>query len=229
MLVPCFIIFFIISCFIFLYLRIKFITFEYLNFENITNVEDILNNSKNGDLLFLSGSTHGEKAIRWYHSSQWSHCSFIFRDVDENTGKDIAYIFESDLGQGSKDGPRVMRLKDKLDRWKGENIIAWKKYNGDIKTYDILKIATFYHINNYDFDNKMYSWFFSSNPNSFFYKYVKDEKKVFCSELVADVLQKLGIISKDHTPSWYTPKDIFEYPFKYPKNYSKEYYIELKK
>ncbi len=174
--------------------------------------QDFEDKVNNGDLLFFTGNTFGEKSIRWYHKSYWSHCSFVFRDIDKNTGLDTAFVLESDLGQHHRDGPRVTRLTDKLKNWKGLSIIAWRKYKGSpIKKDDILAIATDYYTQNYTFDRSMYSWFFSNYPESSLYKKTKDPKAMFCSELIADVLQRLNVLDKQYISSWYTPETFYSW------------------
>jgi hypothetical protein len=169
---------------------------------------DLLSNVDNGDILFFAGTTFGEKSIKWYHKSEWNHCCFVFRDVDETTGLDTPFILESDLGQRHRDGPRVMKLEEKLKLWKGHHIGMWRKYifADRPNKYDILKIATNYFTGDFGFDKSMYSWFFSGNPESKIFKSLKDPKKIFCSELVASTLQDLNILDKEKIPAWYSPQ-----------------------
>lgn len=178
---------------------------------NITK-EDFLRDVNTGDLLFFSGATFSEKSIKWCHGSNWNHCAIVLRDRDLLNGEDTPFIFESDIGQGYKDGPRVMRLDDKLKRWKGDKILGWRRYMGEgITSKDsirakILEVATKCYKEGYGFDNTFYSWFLSSSD---FFKLVKDPRKVFCSEIVADTLHQIGILSSDHPPCWYTPEYFF--------------------
>lgn len=178
---------------------------------DLLTVEDLISNSKTGDLLFFSGYTFAERSIRCYHNSFYNHCCLIFRDLDED-GKDIPYIFESDLGQGYREGPRVMKLKDKLSRWRGMKYVCWRKYvppNHDETLrptgQNVRDVAQQYL--SHDFDRSMASWVFSGTPDGGLYKYFKPPNSVFCSEMVAITLQELGILSKDHIPGWYTPED----------------------
>lgn len=182
--------------------------------------EELLKTVDNGDLIFLAGETQGEKTIRFFHNSYYSHMCLVFRDGVENsvdganTLENTIFVWESDLGQRYKDGPRVMRLSEKLDRWKGMKIGMIKKYippdalgMDRPRTADILSIAQSYLSENIDMDISMASWFFSRWPDSFLFGLVKDGKKVFCSELIADTFQKLGIMSRKRHPAWYSPED----------------------
>lgn len=184
------------------------------------NIEDLLKNVENGDLIFLSGDTQGERAIRMAHNSYYSHVGFLFvdkRGAIDSTPKNTVFIWESDLGQGYRDGPRIMRLWDKLSRWKGCKIGMIRKYSSFFhrpKTEEILNVAKPILDANIGMDISMTSWFFSDYPESKIFKFLKDDK-VFCSGLVAFTLQKLGIMDYRKHPSWYTPenfasgKDVF--------------------
>jgi hypothetical protein len=105
--------------------------------------KELLDEVENGDLLFFTGETYGEKAIRWYSGSNFSHICMVFRD-NEN-GSSVSFVWEADVGQRYKEGPRVMRLKEKLERWKGVKICALKKMIGKRpSTLDILKVVERY-------------------------------------------------------------------------------------
>lgn len=157
----------------------------------------LLEKADNGDLLFFSGDTIGEKAIKVYTGSCYTHVAFVFRDLDEEQTPpvEVAFIWEADLGQGYRDGARVMRLSDKLKRWKGRPVIGWRKSKERPDKQSILK-----SINQnvkLDMDSSMVAWIFP---------FLKQPNKVFCSELVALTLQDLGMLGKTR-PSSFSPKD----------------------
>lgn len=178
--------------------------------------ENLLSKVQNGDLLFFAGTSQGERVIRFFHNSYYSHVCMVFRDpngaIDE-TPENTIFIWETDLGQNYKEGPRIMRLSEKLDRWKGSKIGMWLRYIPPDPlgldrplTSDILAIAQEYLDAEIEMDINMLSWFFSSWPESFIFKLLKN-KKVFCSELVVDTLQRLGIVARVRHPSFYTPEN----------------------
>lgn len=148
---------------------------------------------KNGDLLFLCGTTQGEKIIRWYTNSPFSHVAMLFVEDEK------VYVWECDLGQKYKAGTRVMALSDKLERWKGLKIGGIKRLNTKHpSTENILKLVEKYK--NVDFDNKMYRWLFSN------FITIKD-KHMFCTELIATTLQELHVIDDKKTPVEHSPTD----------------------
>ena len=91
---------------------------------------DLIEKGDNGDIILLAGDTPGEKTCRWCTGSIFSHVGFLFREIHPETKEDILYITDCDIGQGTKEGSRVMVLSDKLKRYKGFKIGAIKKFQG---------------------------------------------------------------------------------------------------
>jgi hypothetical protein len=174
---------------------------------------NILSEVENGDIVLLSGTTSGERMCKSSTNTIFSHVGFLFREKHEITGEDIVYILDCDVGQGTKDGVRVMRLIDKLHKYRGYRIGAYKKlvctasdkYSNKCRpTLDkILEIIGRYQ--KIDFDDVIATWWVSHIP--FLYKKVKNEGKMFCSEFVAKVYQDLGILKKNKVAAWYHPGD----------------------
>jgi hypothetical protein len=186
-------------------------------FRRAEGYEDLLSKVQNGDLLFFAGSSQGERVIRFFHNSYYSHMCIVFKDPNgaiDDTPENTIFIWETDLGQRYKDGPRIMRLSEKLDRWKGSKIGMWMRYIPPDAlgldrplTSDILAIAQEYLDADIQMDINMVSWFFCRWPESFIFRSLKNKNNVFCSELVADTLQRIGILAKGRHPSWYTPEN----------------------
>lgn len=167
--------------------------------------DKLLTQSKNGDLVFFSGNTFGESSIKYYTKSIVSHVALIFWDTDIFSNNLIPYIWESDLGQDYKDGPRIMRLIDKLDRYKGDKICIWKRYFGPpITTSAILSIVPKYV--DMDINVNMIYWLYSSKPESATFKFFKPSDCIYCSELIASTFIDIGIFDTSHHPSYYTPQ-----------------------
>ena len=165
------------------------------NSNHITHISlgDVIKEVDNGDIIFFTGTTFGEKSCKWFIGSIFSHIGFLFREKHPTTQEDIVYIFECDLGQVSKEGVRIMSLKDKLSRYPGLRIGAIKKLivaegNERPKLYDILGLVKKYE--NIKFDHKIITWWVSNYPK--IYNIFKNPETMFCSELVAGVYQDLG-------------------------------------
>lgn len=167
--------------------------------------EDIKKNLNTTDLIFFCGETYNEKAIRWVTGCNFSHVGMIVK----HPKTEELFLWEADIGQGEKKGPRLINLKQKLNRYKGSRVAAWIKVTPAQKIYiqDIVSIIS--RNKNKKMQQRMYTWFLSNFPNSRLFNILNDENKVFCSELVADTYQRLALIKGDKPPSYYAPKDFF--------------------
>jgi len=184
-------------------------------FPDISFLEEV----GNGDLIFFCGDTPGERTCRWCTNTMFSHVGMLFKERNPESGEDVIYVWESDLGQKTKDGPRLIRLDDKLKKYHGQNYFMWRKLkSNNPSTENIMKVVEKYK--SYKFDDKMLSWWVSYPFLGFIHDSIKDEKKVFCSELIALTMQSEHInmlhTEKDKTyiASSYSPKNFAEFPIK---------------
>lgn len=160
------------------------------------NYKNLFPNVKNGDLIFLSGTTHNENVGKWFSNSLFSHVGLLFRDE-----KDDVYILDSDIGQNMKDGVRIQLLDDKLKKYKGNQVLGYRSINKEIN-YDLIEDI----INkdkDLEFDYWMLDWILLPlKIGSFF----KNKDKVFCSEYIHSVLKKCGVICKNTDSYEISPK-----------------------
>lgn len=180
-------------------------------------LETIINEIENGDILLLSGDTSGERTCRYFAGSCFSHVGLLFREIHPHTNEDIVYILESDIGQGGKDGVRVMTLLDKLERYQGFRVGAIKKLvNKNPPLKDIVSlIGKYEHV---DFDHKMATWWTADIKP--LYNLFKSPDKMFCSEFLAAALQELNILRKDRHPAWYHPGNFHRNTLSFEDGYS---------
>jgi hypothetical protein len=187
------------------------------------SINEILSIVDNGDLLFLSGETFPEKAIKTYTRSPYSHVGLIFLDLNKKNTKIIPYLWEADVGGRRKDGPRIIKLKTKLEHpGKGRTKVAMIKFlkAERPKTTDILKSVK--RNVNRTMDDLMISWLFSYWPYSTLFKLSHDENKVFCSELVAQTLIDCRLLDENVHPSYYSPELLRKQEI-----YGKEIFVNL--
>lgn len=155
-----------------------------------------------GDLIFFSGNNPIEIAIKFFTGCNMTHVGLIIKE------NDILYVWESDIGQKHREGPRIITLDDKLKYWHGFHNIAWKKYipedsvTGISKrpsANQVLRIVDKYV--NLPFNDNLYEWFFNLNSNK-----NNIPESLFCSSLVAITLIELGILNKKmHPITWWSP------------------------
>jgi len=172
-----------------------------------TSLKNFLEKADNGDIILMAGNTRGERACRWASSSIFSHCGMLFREKHPETKEDILYVWEADIGQGSKKGPRIMPVKDKLQRYRGFKILGWKpldalKRPGLDRILQIVKKHS-----KKSLDSQMWPWVWGKLGSLTLSRWSKDPQRVFCSELLAMTLQDLEMIPKNRSPYLYSPQD----------------------
>jgi hypothetical protein len=175
--------------------RIKNVKLHELNY--------FLENVKNGDLLFFSGSSPSENMIKWYTDSKFSHVAMC---IIENND---VYIVEADIGQQSKEGVRVIPFLKKIKHYKGvDKIFGWRQMN--IHNLPNIKeriIESFKKQFNKKLDNSMLSYVF---------KRKRTNNDVFCSEFICNVFCDITNKKSSTQCNFYSPKD-FEKNVKYVK------------
>ena len=77
----------------------------------------VLAEADTGDLIFFSGTSFGERSIKLYSRSVWTHVGIVFRDPDGDSSSKL-FLAEADVGQRKKDGPRVILLSEKFEAFR---------------------------------------------------------------------------------------------------------------
>ncbi len=91
------------------------------------DADNVFKYADNGDIILMSGDTRGDRICKWFSNTIFSHVGILFRENHPKTGENVLYIWDCDIGQRSREGPRVMRLDNKLKYYKGFKIAGWKK------------------------------------------------------------------------------------------------------
>ena len=165
-----------------------------------TTQNDVLTNASTGDVIFLSGTTHGEKCCKVTIDCIFSHIAFVVRD------KESVWIWECDVGQRQKEGTRAMPLAHKLKHFKGELIAGWKPLLRGHPPYTAV-MNTIQKQLKYKMDMLMLPWFVSWWPT--LHRILKKKEKTFCSALVAELSQEVGIMKKSRLTASHAPTDWF--------------------
>lgn len=203
-----------------------------------------LNDFDNGDLVFLSGDSYGEKTVRFFTGSPWSHVAMVIKEYEkiEGLGDETKflpkiYLYECDLGSKVHEGVRLISLERKLNRKELNNVMALRKIN---KPLDKDTLLDLYEKNkDIGFDHKMAPWIwwkfgFHGEKDSQKKEQVNSQKKekdsLFCSEMIIKTMIELDILPKNAKPYTYTPEDLFSTKLmtnlKY--SYSDPIYFKLK-
>jgi len=179
--------------------------------------ERVLEQADNGDIILLASPN---KVIEFFAESPFTHVCLVFRDYETKgcRGNRIPYAWDADVGQKSRAGPRVMRLEDKLKRYRGGRFCAWKRLQGRRPpTTQFLSVLPSYF--EYDIDVTFVRWFLcrvlarvpcASVRRLQAFLDPSHLKLIFCSELIALTLQKFGILQKHVSATAVSPGDCYE-------------------
>ena len=136
-----------------------------------------------GDLIFFSGTSFGERSIKLYSRSVWTHVGIVFRDDDSEGDQSKLFLAEADVGQRKKDGPRVILLSEKFEAFRrrcstpGEKItVGWKKWSRGPRPDPKKIMAEVQKLFTRSMDLNMGCWIFARWPDSRCYKYFRPDE-----------------------------------------------------
>lgn len=185
------------------YPRLDFTRISIKQMPEIMDRDTILKEANNGDLIFLCGTTYTENALKYLGDCMFSHIGILVRENDK------VYIWDCDMGQGYRDGVRVMLLEEKLSRFKGEKIGCIKKLLGGTLPKDKINKVLEKSLN-ITFYNGIWKWLMAD-----MIALREKETEMFCSEFVAHALQSLRVLPELKEPHFrapysFTPGDFFK-------------------
>jgi len=186
-----------------------------------SNYESIRPNLSTGDIVLFSGKGPISASIKLATKSKWSHVGMVvcleeydFVTVWESTQLSNIKDLETDK---FKKGVQVVPLSLRLTQYNGEIAIRHLQ-NANLNAIDIHTLMQFrkemsgrcYEKNTLELLKSAYDGPFGENT--------EDLSSLFCSELVAESYQKLGLLSSNIASNEYTPA-----------NFSSESNLELLK
>lgn len=178
---------------------------------NYLKVRDLI---QTGDVIAFSGRGLFSQIIKLRINCPISHVGIVVRSND-TTGlfADSVLLLESTTLTKGLDADGMDVIKGVQMRWLSQVV---ESYDGDVSIYQLKNYPT------PENEKKMIDWLREKKFQKTAYDYkqiaylgfktknLKDNENstLFCSELVAKCLQKLGILSEDYHPSLMTPKDV---------------------
>ena len=162
-----------------------------------------------GDIVLFSGKGGISTGIKWFTQSKWSHVGMVLRLPEwdavliwESTTLDDVAEIES--GKARK-GVQIVPLSERLRKYPGEASIRLLKAD---RTPEMLKDLSLlraevkgrpYEKDKLELFKAAYEGPFGDN--------VEDLSSLFCSELIAEAYQRMGLLSDKKPSNEYTPKD----------------------
>ena len=202
-----------------------------------TSCAKVFSDADNGDIILWSSNT---KLIQYASDAPFTHVNMVFRDYEKGrSGKRCLYCWEADLGQNYRSGPRIIRLKDKLEGYKGVPIMGWKPLVKGGRPTSRQLLETAFPYLDYTMDVNTLRWLISrlleATPcgGGKFQNFLNSKifKQITCSELIAETLNQVGILNLDPPASQYTPGDWLynNLNLKTPNEYGPTYFFRSKK
>jgi hypothetical protein len=168
--------------------------------------ENIRNELNTGDIILFSGRALFSRIVQIGTRSPWSHIGIVVRFT---TPFDFVALWESDITIG---GVQLTNLSARIKKYKGQVVVRHLEGTSlginEINIFhavrEELKLRP-YQVNKFEMIRAAYDkglWLAKAQE--------KDISSLFCSELVAETLQRIGILNPDLSSNEFTPGDFDE-------------------
>ena len=175
----------------------------------LAHYADLRDDLKMGDLILYSGKETISNVIKLVTSSRWSHIGMVF-DLPEY---DFVTVWEATTLSNARDltsgkfgkGVQLIPLSERVRIYDGE--IAMRRLQPPVTAEQVIALVQLrrqlrgkpYEEDNMGLIRSAYDGTFGTNQ--------EDLTSVFCSELVAEAYQSMGLLSESLPSNEYTPAD----------------------
>ncbi|GAM65520.1 hypothetical protein JCM19232_5020 [Vibrio ishigakensis] len=170
---------------------------------------------KTGDVVLFSGKGAISHGIKLFTFSKWSHVGMVLKLPDTDT--DTVFLWESttlsnlaDAIDGkTKKGVQLVLLSDRIRTYDGETCVRHLQgFQVDNAKYEKL-MALRKTLRNKPYEKDQIELIKSAYDGPWGHN-EEDLSSLFCSELVAEAYQCLGLISNKVSSNEFTPKNFAE-------------------
>jgi hypothetical protein len=175
--------------------------------------ETLRKNLRTGDLVLFSGKGAMSHGIKLFTSSKWSHVGMVLKLPDTDT----IFLWESttllnlaDAIDGKrKKGVQLVLLSDRIKTYDGDaSIRHLQNFSVSVSRYEkLMKLRKSFR--NKPYEKSQIELLKSAYDGPWGHN-EEDLSSLFCSELVAEAYQCLGLISNKIPSNEFTPKDFTE-------------------
>lgn len=164
---------------------------------------------KTGDVLLFSGRSHVSEGIKYLTASNWSHVGLLYRDpatdeLDVWEAGSRADMIDLDTG-GLHRGVRRVRLTDRLAVYDGEAFVRPLAKPLDRDRLAVLETMRT-ELRGRAYEDSLLEMVLAAYDGPFGDN-APDLSTVFCSELVAEALHRLGVVAPERPANEYMPSD----------------------
>ncbi len=169
---------------------------------------------KTGDIVLFSGKGGISAGIKWGTLSRWSHVGMIlsleeydFVTIWESTTISNINNLETNL---PKKGVQLVPLSSRVNKYKGD--IAIRQLNGVHFSANNIKdlMALRREVSSRPYEESTMELIRAAYDGPLGHNNEEDLSSLFCSELVAEAYQRLGLLNDKKPSNEYTPADFSE-------------------
>ncbi len=171
--------------------------------------ENIRRRLQTGDIVLFSGKGGISTGIKWFTQSKWSHVGMVLR-LNE---WDAVMLWESTTLSDIKDiesgkerkGVQLIPLSERIRKYKGEvsiRLLEVERSSEMLAELSLLRAEIKgrpYEQNLIELIRSAYDGLLGDN--------MEDLSSLFCSEMVAEAYQRMGLLTQEIPSNEYTPKD----------------------
>lgn len=165
---------------------------------------DLRDTLKTGDIILFSGKGGISEWIKWFTRAPWSHVGMVVTFMDmvllwESTS--LSKLKDIETGKAVR-GVQLVGLRERLNIYKGS--VALRRLSGNLSGMQLHTLAEFRS----EVSGRPYEQNYIELLNSvLIFENTEDLSSLFCSELLAEGYQRIGLLSEDMPSNEYTPKD----------------------
>ncbi|MDH4320991.1 MAG: hypothetical protein OEV73_05765 [Desulfobulbaceae bacterium] len=171
---------------------------------------------KTGDVLLFSGKSGISEGIKFFTLSKWSHVGMVYKFESDLDPKGSIFCWEStsignvadvEAGKLTKGVQRV-ELSERLERCFADDYeISVRPLTKPLTNDMILALNNFRHeVSGRPYEKNKIE-LIKSAYDSIFGENKEDLSSLFCSELIAEAFQRMGLLPESTPSNEYTPKD----------------------
>ena len=171
--------------------------------------KEIRDSLRTGDIVLYAGKSGFSQWIKQFTGSRWSHVGMVFRMPQF----EFITVWESTTGSKAKDvisgkhrdGVQMFQLSQRLANYDGE--IAIRRLHGVDLTERLTALETLRkELKGKPYETSQFELLAAVIDKVDIYT-EEDLSSVFCSELVAEAYQRLGLLSEDKPSNEYVPAE----------------------
>lgn len=165
---------------------------------------DIRPTLKTGDIILFSGKGGISSLIKRFSNSKWSHVGMVVRFMDmvllwESTS--LSKLKDVQTGKSTQ-GVQLVGLSERLAIYDGD--FALRRLSENLSGAQLHALSKFRS----EVAGRPYEKDYIELLNSvLIFENTEDLSSIFCSELLAEAYQRMGLLTEDKPSNEYTPKD----------------------